>query len=265
MEIVAGVFCLGRVFLVKGFGMSVVEQIRDRRVAKERTNWAAYSDLLRSIASGEAVDDVETDICLSMVGRSLDDLERDVELMRRRLEWSRLIDEEPERLSLERQRERELQAAVDELRETTARLSAIVEQKRQSYRSVADRAGLAQEAQTGLLRTCMDAGLLERERRLTALVKELIPKIQEAEYELAKRKSELVSLGQTRVAMEKHAYQRTTMVSLSHPPIVDHSPERERWLRSEVEAHEEHVQQLRARMRTLQSEQAEISAAKLLP
>lgn len=52
--------------------MNVVESLRERRLNKARENWAAYADLLRSLANGEEVDEVETDIVIDMVGKSLD-------------------------------------------------------------------------------------------------------------------------------------------------------------------------------------------------
>jgi hypothetical protein len=242
--------------------MTVVERIREKRQAKEVTNHAAYADLLRSLASGEVVDDIETELVLQMVGKSLRDLETDVDIMKRRLSWSSMLAGESALRQKLRQLEAEHLQAVHDLREAQQRLGAIVEAKRLSVRAVADQLDSVPTALSGLLSTCMDASVLDRERRNMVAIKSLRNEIDEAEYSLRSRQADLNMV--LRSQMVGKPYQRTSLV-YQPPEPTSEDAKREAFLRDDIESREQELAPMRQRMAQLMQEQAEIHQLKLVP
>jgi hypothetical protein len=242
--------------------MNVIESIRERREAKQRQNWSAYRDLILSLANDEAVDTIEIDIVVYMVNKSLNDLEADVSKMKQRLRWAAQLASEPVHWQRARELEREHQAAVAELKQATARLSAVVNEKASALRAAENAAGSAGDARGLLLSSCMDVQVLERERKNTAAIKELQKVIAEAEHSLAVRKGDLAAVRRSLSAGKP--FERTPMVYQEPEPLSENA-KRERWLTEDIAEREAKVQQLRNRMAALQQEQSEIQSLKLIP
>ena len=93
--------------------MSVLDYLATRRKknqAVESSAWSQYRDLLQQFVSGQEVDTQRADGIIAAAGKSEGELQADVELLAKRLEWHSQVEQAKDAEQQARAAERDLQA-----------------------------------------------------------------------------------------------------------------------------------------------------------
>jgi uncharacterized coiled-coil DUF342 family protein len=142
----------------------VFDKIEDAKLEKQRTNWAAYRDVLIDLAKGSEVDPQEVSIVLDMVACNRQQLTQDVDRMRKRLEWYALAQTRPERQAALQKVNSEFEAAQREYSEAVQRLGSIVSQKRSAVTQAEMQLGIVSDAENRLVANCDDPAIRFEEK-----------------------------------------------------------------------------------------------------
>lgn len=231
-----------------------VSKLRDHlaseRRAKLATNWAAYADVLRSLALGEDVDAAEMAIVLSMVDKTPDDLSEDLEKFKRRLEWRAQLDTLP---GLQRDLAKAA-AEHESLKAEWARVVPALNQKieaahvaRQAIENAIDAARMSEG---WLSAQPLNTALIEQERRLSERLSVLMDERRD---------------WQAKVAAEVKNAEYAADCARRQPEHATYHNELQEVYRKRAKAFDPHLERVEQSIAEVQSELGKIRAAKLQP
>jgi hypothetical protein len=159
----------------------VFQKIDQDKADKQRQNWAAYADMLQDLVASKEICPDEFQLVLNMVEKTRNDVERDLELMRQRIQWA-------ETASKRHQVERQLASAANELScaeadysEAMERLGSIVIQAREKLNLHHQEIALVVDAEDRLRSSCVDPGVLAEQRENEVEAKKLIEQLRRIE------------------------------------------------------------------------------------
>jgi len=234
----------------------VIASIRAARAKKEQENFAAYDDLLLSLAKNEPVDPVEVDLTLAMIGRDLAELERDVSAKRKRLSLHAVWSELEDRRQRLRAAELHYQESQQKLNEALAKLQPVVDAARIEVNAATEAVTAADLAGTDLLRDCVDPVILAREAKTLGELRQVREQIRDLDRYLSDWRNRLDTENQNLRYFQKHR-KHPSDIALTERQIQD--------LESKIQRAEAEVGPLRKRQAELDAIGLELNAAKQKP
>jgi hypothetical protein len=156
----------------------VFDKIEDAKLEKQRTNWAAYRDVLIDLAKGNEVDPQEVSIVLDMVACNRQQLTQDVDKMKKRLEARAAVDRRSEILASIEAAEQRHQALVQEHVEVSRRLDPLIKAAHSELGMRRAELDTVAFAESRLTNSCFDPVIEHRQARLQKRQKELHAEIE---------------------------------------------------------------------------------------
>ncbi|MBU6239849.1 MAG: hypothetical protein KGQ51_18690 [Planctomycetes bacterium] len=165
--------------------MSIVAQIKDRlrkkRAEQITEGYPAYREVLLQVIEGreDSIDPMELEAILQSVGKSLDDIESDSELLKKRLAWSKELEAGNEARTKLPKESVELQELRTELQRITDDLNAKIQAQAEIVRGLEHQVSYGASATWSLERpeNCIDTGIAERiaviDRRRQSVIQEI--------------------------------------------------------------------------------------------
>lgn len=154
----------------------MLELLRKRRQEQEQVLVEDYEQLTAALADEQAVDPEQTELILAASGRTLEQLESDVETLRRRRRLAAQLDEALEARQRGIEAEQQIAEADTKLQQAKRRHAAKVEPLRLAMAQAQDAAMQEHRARQELLRTAperLQGKQQELERRSAALGKQI--------------------------------------------------------------------------------------------
>jgi uncharacterized protein YeaC (DUF1315 family) len=174
----------------------------DARTEKLRIGWDAYHSILVDLASDQAVDPVELNLTLEMIGgRSESEVRSDVEKMQKRIALFNEYKELDQRTKELEMAQAENDAANAEFNRVTAELDAKCKAAYQKLQSAHANRVQSLSAEHDLISSCFSPVIKWRETELNRQIKIIadeLRELQEKHLDVAERYSEAWNLQQTR-------------------------------------------------------------------
>jgi chromosome segregation ATPase len=218
---------------------------------KERTSaWDSYAGVLHDLAAGQELDPTAVSHALEAVGRSVDDLESDLELYRRRLAWRSDLD----RLPGLRQ---ELTLAVKSHEELKSEWEKVVPALDAKIRAAHDTRSAIEHAITT---AAMAEGFLRSQPLSSA--------IGEQEQRLVKRQAALLAERQDWAAKSDAELKNSEYAASCAKRQPEHKAyhrELEQAYRKRAEAFSPHIERVESELAKVESELEKVRSEKLQP
>lgn len=237
--------------------MSLIESITDKLRRRNQQRWETFDALVKATADGETIDPDDAADVLEATGKTPDELDAAVELLRKRREWRATLD-------LREELQQKLAELENERTEANERLAAV----RQAHREALERIREADLAIRGQLAACEGA---EASLQSTYNAEPVIQRLDEIKNETAPLRAELRRLQETCGrwdAQHRDAQRRLDELRRVNQHLGSEGRQVSGMMDEAnriVRSHEPRIAELREKLESLEREQRQLAAAHLVP
>lgn len=193
---------------------NLLSRKRQNRQEKASQGWEAYREILAELVAGKEVDVDELEIVLDQVGRTEEQLERDIETFSQRQRYAAdMAAHKQAMLDIVDARKAHEKARAD-LEAAIAKYQPAVDSTHEIVRALERRIDATTSAEMRLRETVMDETIAERKQRLTDKRRDLVAEIRQAEAvahdweATASREGQHVSKWQRAFDWKQHSYSK---------------------------------------------------------
>lgn len=232
----------------------IVEKLRalvsSKRQEEHKSAWDGYASILRDLAEGQELDPIEVSQALESVGRSVDDLESDLEKYRKRLEWRQELDRLPGLQKDLAKATAEHEALKAEWARVVPALNQKIESAHVARQTIENAINAARLAEGWLLSQPLNTALIEQEQRLSERLAVLMDERRD---------------WQAKVAAEVKNADYAADCARRQPEHATYHNELQAAYRGRAKAFDPHLERVETQLATIRGELEAIRLAKLQP